>query len=98
MPEETARRPELDCVLARFPGREGLARRLFLKSPAFRSTCEDYRLARQGLLTFEQLAATEPRAELLEYRTLVKELEAELERLLGADELYDTGKAQERGR
>ncbi|PWS35204.1 hypothetical protein DFH01_23150 [Falsiroseomonas bella] len=78
MPDEPAVRSELDWVLARFPEDEALVRRLFLTQPAFRSTCEDYRLAREGLSTFEELAVSGPRAEVGEYRTLVRELEAEL--------------------
>lgn len=95
--EKNAGRPELDCVLARFPGRESAARRLFLMNPTFRSTCEDYRLARQGLVTFEQLAATGPRAELSEYRTLVRELETELERMIRAAEPPGKATPTERG-
>lgn len=97
MPENSSARPALHCALARFPGKERLARRLFLMNPTFRSVCEDYRLAREGLVTFEQLAATEPRAELLEYRTLVEELEAELLRMLAGAEPDEAGQAPERG-
>jgi hypothetical protein len=98
MPEETAGRHDLEPVLARFPAQQGLARRLFLSSAAFRSTCEDYRLARQGLVTFEQLAATQPRAELQEYRTLVEELEVELQRMLGPAGPDDAATAPRRAR
>ncbi|WP_198376125.1 hypothetical protein [Neoroseomonas rubea] len=84
MPEDTPVRSELDRVLARFPEHEALARHLFLTHPAFRSACEDYRLACEGLATFQRLAAHAPRPELGDYRRLVVELEAELRAMLRA--------------
>ncbi|WP_137180717.1 hypothetical protein [Roseomonas sp. AR75] len=79
MPDEPAIRSDLDWVLSRFPEKAALVRRLFETQPSFRSACEDYRLARQGLSAFEErLSASGPRAEIAEYRTLVSELESEL--------------------
>lgn len=78
MADATAVHPELASVVARFPDREALARYLYRTHQAFRSACEDYRLAAEGLSNFEKLAQTAPRPELGEYRTLVQELEAEL--------------------
>ena len=78
MTDASAVRTELDRVIERFPGEEALARRLFVTHPAFRSACEDYHLARQGLANFEKLAALAPRSELAEYKALVRDLEAEL--------------------
>ncbi|WP_198368799.1 hypothetical protein [Roseomonas rosulenta] len=80
MPQTPAARSDLDLdlVLARFPDRAVLVRHLYLTHPAFRSICEDYRLAQDGRTTFEVLATLGPRSELGEYRTLVQELEAEL--------------------
>lgn len=98
MAEENDARSALDRVLARFPVKQGLARRLFLMDPAFRSTCEDYRLACEGLVAFELRAVEEPRAEVTEYRTLVQELEAELLGMLGGADVSNTGMPRESGR
>ncbi len=84
MPEENPVRSELDWVIARFPEHAALARQLFLTHPAFRSACEDYRLACEGLATFEDLATRAPRPELCDYRTVVRELESELRAMLDA--------------
>lgn len=78
MAEESAVRSGLDWILDRFPAKETLARRLFLTVPAFHSACDDYRLARRGLASFEKLSSSAPRPEVEEYRVLVHELEAEL--------------------
>ncbi len=96
MAEESAGRRDLDCVFACFPGKEGLVRRLLLMSPVFRSTCEEYRLARTGLATFEKLAAAGPRPEVPEYRMLVKELETELARMIAVAEADDASGTPER--
>jgi hypothetical protein len=78
MADEAAGRSGLEWILDRFPAKAALARRMFLSHPAFRGACEDYRLARQGLVRFETLAAQAPRSEVDEYRVLVHELESEL--------------------
>jgi hypothetical protein len=78
MADRTAAQGELETVIGRFPDRQALARYLFRTHAAFRSACEDYRLAAEGLSNFEKLAKDAPRPELSEYRTLVRELEAEL--------------------
>ncbi|WP_237216559.1 hypothetical protein [Falsiroseomonas oryziterrae] len=84
MADKTAVQPELASVIARFPDREAMARYLFRTHPDFRSICEDYRLAADGVATFRKLAATAPRPELDEYLTLLRELEAELLSMFGA--------------
>jgi hypothetical protein len=100
MPDEPAVSPELDWVLARFPEDAPLVRRLFLTEPIFRCACEGYRLAREGLSTFEKLAMRGPRAELGEYRNLVRELEAELLAMFSAADgvarPYDGGQPEAR--
>lgn len=55
-----------------------MIRRLFLADRSFRSVCEDYRIAREGLATFEALSALSPRSEVEEYRNIVRDLEAEI--------------------
>ena len=78
MVDHSTPRPELARVLERFPGEAQQIRQLFLADRAFRSACDDYRLACEGLATFERLSASAPRCEVEEYRTLVRELEAEI--------------------
>ncbi len=77
--------PELATVLARFPAEAPMIRHLFLADRAFRSACEDYRLAQDGLAAFERLSAVTPRRELDEYRTLVRELEVEILAMFAAE-------------
>jgi hypothetical protein len=85
MTDPFAPHPELATVLARFPAEARLIRHLFLADRAFRSACEDYRLAQDGLAAFEQLSAATPRREVEEYRTLVRELEAEILAMFAAE-------------
>lgn len=70
--------PELARVLARFPGDAASIRDLFMADLSFRSACCDYLLACEGLAKFEAIPASGHRAEIEEYRILVRELEAEL--------------------
>ncbi|MBP0466271.1 hypothetical protein J5Y09_20255 [Roseomonas sp. PWR1] len=78
MVDPSAPHPELATVLARFPADARLIRQLFLADRAFRGACEDYRLAQDGLTSFERLSIATPRHEVEEYRPLVRELEAEI--------------------
>jgi hypothetical protein len=84
MADEKAAQPQLSPVIARFPAQEALARYLFRTHPTFRSVCEDYCLAAEGLAKFEALPANAPRPEIEEYRNLMRELEAELRSLFSA--------------
>jgi hypothetical protein len=78
MADDVELRPELARILARFPQLRRLIRRRYLADQAFRGACEDYRLACEGLATFEGLATAAPRSEVEDYRRLVRELEAEI--------------------
>jgi hypothetical protein len=57
MAYRSACHPDLAMVLARFPAEARLIRRLFLADRTFRSACEDYRLAQDGLAAFERISA-----------------------------------------
>lgn len=70
--------PELKLVLERFPRQALLVRQLFMADHSFRSACEDYRLACDGLAKFGTTSSAPPSGEVEEYRTLVGELEAEI--------------------
>jgi hypothetical protein len=78
MPPAPAACPELTHALGAFPDHALLVRRLFLADPSFRSACEDYRLALEGLTAFQRARSGEPRPEVDDYRRVVRELEAEM--------------------
>jgi hypothetical protein len=68
-------------ALERFPEMAPLIGRLAARSEAFRSLCEDHELAAE---TLEGLMARGPGHDraIVEYDTLVKELEADIEKVL----------------
>ncbi|WP_244408507.1 hypothetical protein [Roseomonas fluvialis] len=84
MGSATAPCPDLASALAAFPEHVAFIRRLFLADRAFRSACEDYRLACEGLATFGRLACETPRPEVADYQRLVRELEAEMRSMIHA--------------
>ena len=69
-------------AVARFP--EGAARlhRLSMTDPDFREICEEYALAQQSLAGFEARPDAVERPEIGEYRTVISELESEIDRFL----------------
>jgi hypothetical protein len=75
---------DLASALDVFPEHAALIRRLFLADRSFRSACEDYRLACEGLATFGRLACETPRPEVADYQRLVRELEAEMRNMIHA--------------
>ncbi|PWS36076.1 hypothetical protein DFH01_12775 [Falsiroseomonas bella] len=76
--------PELACALESFAEEAPLVRRLFLADRAFRSACEDYRLALEGLAAFRRLPDGRQRAEFDDYQRVVRELEAEMRDMIRA--------------
>jgi hypothetical protein len=84
MPPMPAPCPELSCALASFPEEAPLVRRLFFADRAFRSACEDDRLALEGLATFRRLGDGTRRPEVDDYQRVVSELEAELRAMVRA--------------
>ena len=67
---------------ARFPEAAARLRRLALADPGFRDLCEDYGLARESLARFEARPDAAQRPEVTEYRSIVAELEGEIDRFL----------------
>lgn len=65
-------------VLLRFPGRESLLRREALRDRYLRSMCDELALALASLAAFEARPDAADRPETLEYRGLIRELEAEV--------------------
>ncbi|WP_137126311.1 hypothetical protein [Roseomonas sp. HF4] len=84
MGSATAPCPDLESALDAFPEHAAFVRRLFLADRAFRSACEDYRLAREGLAAFGRLSNDTPRPEVADYQRLVRELEAEMRDMIHA--------------
>jgi len=67
---------------ARFPAAAARLRRLALADPGFRELCEEYGLARQSLARFEALPDAAARPEVTDYRSVIAELEGEIDRSL----------------
>jgi hypothetical protein len=72
----------LSRVAARFPDKALLIRRLFLANDAFRTICEDYALAQDTLVRFENEPDAEHRPEVMDYQSVVSGLESEIAALL----------------
>lgn len=84
MPNSAAPPPDLVRALQAFPDDAALIRRLFLADHSFRSACEDYRLACEGLFAFERLSGDGPRPEVQDYQRVVRELETEMRGMIQA--------------
>ena len=69
-------------AVARFPAAAARLRRLALADPGFRELCEEYGLARQSLARFEALPDAAERPEVTDYRSVIAELEGEIDRSL----------------
>lgn len=78
MTQESASRRDLEKVLQRFPENVQAIRERFLADPAFRSICEEYRLARTSLEELEGRSPTSPQSEVEDLRRVAEELEAEI--------------------
>lgn len=76
--------PDLQNALEAFPEDAALVLRLFLAESGFRSVCEDYRLALEGVIAFASMKGPEPRVEVEDYRRLVGELKAEMGKAIRA--------------
>lgn len=74
-------------AIARFPGAAATLRRLVLTDPLFREICEEYALAQQSLASFEARPDAAERPEIGDYRTVIAELEDEIDRFLKGTEL-----------
>jgi hypothetical protein len=72
----------LEGIIARFPDKGLLIRRLCLSDPSFRSLCDEYGLARMCLVRFEAMNGTTHAAEIEEYRSVIAALEVEISRYL----------------
>lgn len=69
-------------AVARFPEAAAALRRLALTDPEFREICEEYALAQESLAGFEARADAAERPEIDDYRTVIAELESEIDRCL----------------
>lgn len=69
-------------AVARFPDAAAALQRLALTDPEFREICEEYALARKSLAGFEARPDAAERPEIGEYRTVIVEIESEIDRRL----------------
>ena len=69
-------------AVARFPEAAAGLRRLALTDPVFREICEEYALAQESLAAFEARPDAAERPEIGDYRTMIAEIEGEIDRLL----------------
>ncbi|HMQ92775.1 MAG TPA: hypothetical protein PKA33_12085 [Amaricoccus sp.] len=69
-------------ALERFPEAAATLRRLAGSNPDFCEICEEYALARQSLAVFEARPDAAERPEIGDYRTVIAELEGEIDRIL----------------
>ena len=65
-----------------FRRRQQRSKRLALTSPDFREICEEYALAQHSLAGFEARLDAAERPEIGDYRTVIAELESEIDRFL----------------
>jgi hypothetical protein len=84
MAEAGIARAGLSLAVARFPGEAATLCRLALAQRGFRELCEEYALARESLARFEARADAAERSEVAEYRTVIAELEREIDRYVKA--------------
>jgi hypothetical protein len=82
MAEAGIARAGLSLAVARFPAEAARLRRLALAQRAFRELCEEYALALESLARFEARADAAERSEVEDYRTVIAELEREIDRYL----------------
>ena len=69
-------------AVTRFPEAAAALRRLALNDPEFREISEEYALAQQSLAGFEARLDAAERPEIGDYRTVIAELEGEIDRML----------------
>jgi hypothetical protein len=82
MTDRHAATADLALVVGRFPESAPLIRRLFLADTVFRGVCEDYVLARNNLIRFQNLPDAPQRPEIAEYQFLIADLESEIAALI----------------
>lgn len=69
-------------AVERFPEAAAKLRRLARSDGAFREICEEYALAQESLARFEARPDAADRPEVSDYRTVIAELEGEIDRIL----------------
>ena len=84
MPDVDITESGLARAAARFPESATTMRRLVETDRHFREICEEYGLAQQSLAGFEARADAADRPEIGDYRTLIVELEEEIDCFLKA--------------
>ena len=82
MRDEDIAEAGLAHAVARFPEAAAALQKLALTNPEFREICEEYALARRSLAGFEARLDAAQRPEIGDYRTVIAELENEIDRYL----------------
>ena len=82
MAEADIARAGLAQAVARFPEAAAILRELALTDPGFREICADYALAQQSLDSFKARTDAAERPEIGDYRTVIAELESEIDRFV----------------
>jgi len=75
-------RTGLDQAVARFTDAAATLRGVARADPAFRDICEEYALARESLARFEARPDAAERPEIEDFRTVIADLEGEMDRML----------------
>lgn len=75
-------RTGLAHAVARFPEAAAALRQLARTDPEFREICEEYALAQKSLAGFEARPDAAERTEIGDYRTVIAEIEREIDRRL----------------
>lgn len=75
-------RTGLAQAVTRFPEAAARLRGMALADPAFREICEEYALARESLARFEARSDAAERPEVGDFRSVIAELEGEIDRML----------------
>jgi hypothetical protein len=84
MTNDTVTSRKLALVLEMFPGHRKTIATLSLSDRPFRSLIEDLVLAHEALERFEARPDADDRPEILEYRTIIRELEDDVRAYLAA--------------
>lgn len=74
--------PSLFLVMKRFPDREDILRRMYLRNETFKSICEDYQKCEEALRYWSKSERAEAQERQREYLDLLYELNSEIQQSL----------------
>lgn len=82
MADATIAQTGLERAVARFPKAAATLRWLALNDSGFREICEEYALAQSSLAIFDSRPDAALRPEIGDYRTVIAEIETEIDRMV----------------